>query len=227
MTNRAHDLVAHLDSLPVFPLPGVVLFPHTVLPLHIFEPRYRQLVRDARERDLPIAMARIDPGAGWGDSVGEVGRPAVHPVAGAGFIHALEELSDGRFLIALLGAGRVRLVRERPLDRLYRRFEAELLVEPPVDATLGAERLESLRLLLVALEARLPQVTPQLTALVRERKEPGVVADLVASAVVSNPRRRAQLLEELDPLPRLDQLLEHIGEVLAHLTATKDRNAIN
>jgi hypothetical protein len=99
--------------VPVFPLPDVVLFPHALLPLHIFEPRYRSLVEDALRSDRLIAMALLKPG--WeGDYHGN---PAVHPVACAGIVEDETRLPDGRYNIRLRGLTRIEVrafVKESP-----------------------------------------------------------------------------------------------------------------
>jgi Lon protease-like protein len=112
----------HELRIPIFPLPEVVFFPETVLPLHVFEPRYRQMVADclAGDRWLGVVMLR----AGWEKDY--QGRPPVHGVAGAGEIIQAEMLADGRYNILLDGRARVRILAEEPLDgRLYRVARAE------------------------------------------------------------------------------------------------------
>ena len=94
--------------IPLFPLPGVVLFPGTLLPLHIFEPRYRAMVSLALSGERVIGMAMLD-----GSRSGE-DPPPVLPVGGAGRIVEQEELEDGRFNIILEGIYRYRIVREEP-----------------------------------------------------------------------------------------------------------------
>ncbi len=90
-------------TIPLFPLPNVVLFPNVYLPLHIFEPRYREMVSDALDGDRIIGMVLLRPG--WeGDYEG---RPAVYPVGCAGLISHAERLSDGRYNIVLQGAREV------------------------------------------------------------------------------------------------------------------------
>ena len=76
------------NALKVFPLPSVVLFPHTVLPLHIFEPRYRDLVRDALASDKVMALAQLEPGY----EGSYAGRPRMRPMVCAGVIAWHEEL---------------------------------------------------------------------------------------------------------------------------------------
>lgn len=110
--------------LPVFPLPNVVFFPRTVLPLHVFEARYRDMVRDAMNGEGLLAVSLLLPGweASYEDS------PAFHPIGTVGRIQDLTSLPDGRFNLKLAGVGRVHLgevVRARP----YRLVRAELLPE--------------------------------------------------------------------------------------------------
>ena len=90
------------EALKVFPLPSAVLFPHSVVPLHIFEPRYRDMVRDALAGDRIIALAQLEPG--WEPRYG--GRPAMQPVLCAGIIIWHDELADGRYNILLQGVCR-------------------------------------------------------------------------------------------------------------------------
>jgi hypothetical protein len=102
--------------IPVFPLAGALLFPRAQLPLHIFEPRYRAMVRDSIGADRLIGM--VQP-RGSGEP------PALFDVGCLGRIEAAEELEDGRFNIVLEGLGRFRIVREASVDTLYRQVDAE------------------------------------------------------------------------------------------------------
>jgi hypothetical protein len=95
--------------IPLFPLPGVVLLPGTILPLHIFEPRYRAMVADALAGDRTIGMAMMKPG--W-ESAGS--NPAIYPVGGAGRIVDSEMLPDGRYNIVLEAEFRYRVIDESP-----------------------------------------------------------------------------------------------------------------
>ena len=106
----------------LFPLPNVVFFPHAVLPLHIFEPRYRQMTEEALASDRLITMVMIRPGADLA-----IEDPPIEPVACVGKIFDYRRLPDGRFNFLLVGLRRVQLLRESPKDRLYRRAEVEVL----------------------------------------------------------------------------------------------------
>jgi len=97
--------------IPIFPLPGVVLLPGTLLPLHIFEPRYRAMVADALAGERTIGMSMWKAPAG---SEGEPGEPAIHEIGGAGEIVESEQLDDGRYNIVLEGRFRFRVLDEAP-----------------------------------------------------------------------------------------------------------------
>src|SRR5262249_61215492 len=94
----------------LFPLPTLVLFPHVLQPLHIFEPRYRQMTADALAGDRLIAMALLRPG--WEKDY--EGRPPIYSVICVGRIVAEKRLPDGRFNILLRGVSRARVRRELP-----------------------------------------------------------------------------------------------------------------
>ncbi len=128
-------------TIPLFPLPNVVLFPNVHLPLHIFEPRYREMVSDALDGDRIIGMVLLRPG--WeGDYEG---RPAVYPVGCAGLISHAERLSDGRYNIVLRGLEKFR-VRHEDAERAYRVAEVDAILEQTSDGDRGEIRAERRRL---------------------------------------------------------------------------------
>jgi len=110
--------------IPLFPLPGVVLLPGTLLPLHIFEPRYRAMVADALASDRTIGMAMMKPGQNPESS------PAIYRVGGAGEIVESEQLPDGRYNIVLEGRFRYRVLDEAP-PAPYRTANVEEVVSVP------------------------------------------------------------------------------------------------
>ncbi|MGH2394510.1 MAG: LON peptidase substrate-binding domain-containing protein, partial [Candidatus Limnocylindria bacterium] len=113
--------------LPIFPLPDVTLFPHTVMPLHVFEARYRAMVTDALARDRRLCIARLLPGY----EAAYAGKPPVALVAGAGEIVRWERLPTGRYNILVEGRWRVRIEGELSTDTLYRVVRARCLTEVP------------------------------------------------------------------------------------------------
>ena len=109
--------------LPVFPLPRVVFLPHTLLPLHVFEPRYRALVADLVDGDGLLGVPTL--GDRWQEDYD--GRPAIHEVMGVGQLVRHQALPDGCSNIVLVGLGRARMRGELDTDKPYRVLETELL----------------------------------------------------------------------------------------------------
>src|SRR6266850_7706598 len=114
-----------LAALPIFPLPNCVLLPGGLLPLHVFEPRYRQLTRDCLAGHHLMGIARLRPGV----QDHYPGRPPVYERCGVGRIICSEELPDGRFALLLRGVARVEIARELPAERNYRLVEAKPLAD--------------------------------------------------------------------------------------------------
>ena len=123
-------------TLPLFPLPNVVLFPNVFLPLHIFEPRYRDMVADALEGDRMIGIVLLRPG--WEGNY--EGRPPVYPTGCSGLITHHERLPDGRYNIVLRGVEKFRILEEINAEinaegatSSYRVARVEILHEPVID----------------------------------------------------------------------------------------------
>jgi hypothetical protein len=130
--------------IPVFPLPNVVLFPEVMLPLHIFEPRYRQMVRDAKENSPSlIGMALLR--GNWQEQY--EGRPEIFPICCVGEMVRLEPLSDGRFNILLKGLRECRITKELS-GKMYR--EAVVEWRPSVKGSLPQDLRQELNQLLSA-----------------------------------------------------------------------------
>ena len=116
-------------TIPIFPLPNVVLFPNVFLPLHIFEPRYREMVRGALATDRIIGMVLLRPGY----ERDYEGRPPVYPVGCAGVITHSEVLPDGRFNIILKGIEKFKMTGE-DTSRSYRLAHVEAVPDAATDA---------------------------------------------------------------------------------------------
>jgi uncharacterized protein len=104
------------ETLPIFPLTGVLLLPRGRLPLNIFEPRYLAMTRDALGGDRLIGMVQPSDA-----NVSLAGSPPVYPTGCAGRITSFSETDDGRYLITLTGLCRFRIREELPLHNGYRR----------------------------------------------------------------------------------------------------------
>ena len=179
------------DLLPLFPLPNVVLFPNVFLPLHIFEPRYREMIADALASDRLIGMVLLKPRRA-GDSYG---CPPVYPIGCSGVITHVERLADGRYNIVLRGLQRFRILREDHARR-YRRA----VVEPLMESGLGPEDRDAIRSQRAKLEALLAP------AVERTGADPRTAAALADEDLVN---ALAQYLD-LEPLEK-QALLEHNG----------------
>jgi hypothetical protein len=128
-------------TLPIFPLPNVVLFPNVFLPLHIFEPRYVDLVGDALKGDRLIGMVLLRPG--WESDY--EGRPPAYAVGTAGLITFSEQHADGRYNIVLRGLEKFRIHGEDH-SRRYRVAQIEPLMEEPSESERAIIRAERRRL---------------------------------------------------------------------------------
>jgi hypothetical protein len=205
-------MAAPVVIVPIFPLPDVTFFPHTLLPLHVFEARYRAMVIDALERDRRLAVVKLQPGY----EAGYAGKPAVHPVAGLGEIVSCERLATGRYNILLRGECRVRLEDELPSDTLYRVVRARRLAdaEPAGDATPALTRMRAAcRSLLGALQRPADLLDPALA----EGQAAGVIADRVAAAVLPDADLRQSLLETLDADARVRRVADAVESLVREL----------
>jgi uncharacterized protein len=207
--------MATTRSIPIFALPGVVLLPGTLLPLHIFEARYRAMVADALEGDKTIGMALMKPGWETG------GRdPEIFSVGGAGEIVDTERLEDGRYNILLKGQFRYRILREatgvpyrkasveelaslpfrdhtsedrarRGATRLFEQLREEMDVPPLPEEDLSPERLAS------EIALRLRYAPPELQALLEIDSVPARFEQLVDR--LTEWRRRLLFLAPFRP----------------------------
>jgi len=160
------DVQLPKTPVPVFPLPGVFLFPHQVLPLHVFEPRYRAMVKDLL--DGPGRLVIATTLAGERETADHA--PELAPVAGLGEILRHEQLPDGRYTMWVLGLTRVHL-HEVPSDHPYRLVEVLPFVETGVPDDEAAGLSQELR---EATSQRLKEPLP-----LPETTPPGLLADLL------------------------------------------------
>jgi Lon protease-like protein len=189
--------------LPIFPLPTVVLFPNVFLPLHIFEPRYRQMVSEALTGDRLIGMVLLQPGY----EADYERAPAVYEVGCAGLITHVERLTDGRFNIVLRGLERFRIIGEENLTTSvpYRRA----LIAPMAESEAQREAA-ALRAARQRLEAIL---APFLGGTLAERGLPAVMPDedlinALAQYLELEPIEKQALLERDGPVARCQSLVE-------------------
>ncbi|MBA3652519.1 MAG: LON peptidase substrate-binding domain-containing protein [Chthoniobacterales bacterium] len=194
------------NAVPVMPLPGVLLFPNALLPLHIFEPRFREMLEHALQDDRMLCVALVRPERQqWRTS------DDFFPVSTVGLIRACVGRSDGTSDLILQGIRRVKfsdfeqespfpIARIKPL-----KTRTKLTVE--TDA-LAAKVLE----FYTRLKESGRELPEKIDRYLSEMNDPEMLADLIASTFISDASRRQQLLEELDLNQRLRLLIQYLRE---------------
>lgn len=199
-----------LAALPLFPLPRVALFPRAILPLHVFEPRYRAMLADAMATHRCIAMAMVvdteeDP-------------PSLARVAGVGEVVQHEALPDGRSHILLRGLARVAL-DELPFVAPYRRARARVLRDQPTPVT-DVERA-ALQAAASAFVAEVRKRDLDVDLELPEGLDMGGLADLCAMHIVLDADVRQEALEELDVASRVRLVTGELVSQTARLTSAR------
>lgn len=200
--------MAVIESLPLFPLSDVVLLPDSSVPLFIFEPRYRQMTRDALAGAQQIGMVTVRP-----DSVDAMaGDPPIFEVGCLGRIAHAQERPDGTFHVLLVGESRFRILSESPRtgDRLYRSARVALLEEQQPGSTSEHERLRLRRLELLELLARFVRGLgaaiddPARTLASFERLESVLLVNAITQSIPFRAIERQQILESDSLLARFE-----------------------
>lgn len=206
-------------SIPLFPLPNVVLFPNVFLPLHIFEPRYKQMVADALQGDRIIGMVLLRPGHEGHDE----GRPPIYPLGCSGLITHVERLEDGRYNLILRGLEKFTVQGEEPPDdRLYRTALAS-----PIDDGLQAGERDELRQLRASLLTLLtPMVTGAIQARLPEAMPDEDLVNALAQYLAFDPPEKLALLERPGPLARCRAMVELL-EMKTMLRSGDDRGTLH
>ncbi|MGC2627423.1 MAG: LON peptidase substrate-binding domain-containing protein [Candidatus Udaeobacter sp.] len=201
------------EQLPVMPLPGAVLFPHALLPLYIFEPRYRKMLEHALRKHRMFCVTLIKPICpDW-----RAPEDFFH-LATAGLIRACVERSDGTSNLVLQGLQRVRftnLEREKPFP--IASIEAVESRDAPTVETeaLGAKVIE----LYGSLKHDRRQLPAKLDRYLSELRDLEMLADLMASTFVNDPLRRQRLLEERSLNQRLRFLIRYLRDEIGNAAA--------
>lgn len=198
----------HFDRpLPLFPLPNCVLFPGVVQPLHIFEPRYLQMMSETLQEQSVIVMALLRPG--WEKNY--YGRPPVHEIVCAGKIIAHEQTDDGKYNLILHGVARARILSEKKRE-LYRVAMLEPIPDPPPVAGASHERLQ--RKILRELFEKSPlkdlTVAPSIQALFEDSVSTARLIDVIAFTLVREVETKQRLLEAIDTAQRGELLLREL-----------------
>jgi Lon protease-like protein len=193
-----------MTLLPLFPLPNVVLFPDALVPLHIFEPRYREMIGDTLEGDRRIGMVLLR--AGW--KADYEGRPPIYPIGcSAVIVHAVK-LDDGRYNIVIRGLERFRVTAEDDA-RAYRRATIDAVPETALDD----EQRAALGVLRATLEARLGLMNPAADVGRLSSGRADVLPDAqfvnqLSQSIALEPVEKQALLECGSVLSRAETLIE-------------------
>lgn len=194
------DIERALEELPLFPLRGVVLFPGMALPLHVFEPRYRQMTRDVLDGHRCLAVVHVPD-----RNVDLRGNPPICRVAGIGTIVEHEELPDGRYHILLVGRARVRL-EELPFVGPYRKARASVF--ECTEAEISTPDLLALRTAMAAFGKVARRLDPSFDPTVPEDLPLSAFADACAARLVLDAAQRQRILETPCTAARFQMLTE-------------------
>lgn len=206
---------AHLESLMIFPLPEVVLFPDTLLPLHIFEPRYRTMLRDALDQERPIAMATFEASG----EVDSHGRPRVRPFVGVGRLTDWDELPDGRYLIVLEGVGRARIIDEYAPERPYRLVRAAMVPDEKGDESSTRASLQAVRALILSMQSHNPRLASFVGEELETHPDPAVFSNRLAAMIAGDIESQYRMLETTRISERMVAIVERISDILARMSA--------
>lgn len=194
---RLVELADAVERLPLFPLPRLVLMPGAHLPLHVFEPRYRALVRWCLDEALPVGVATIMPGS-------RSDQPDLFPMVGIGRIVAHQPMADGRSNIVLHSVGRMRIEHEIDSDMPFRVARGVL----PVDDERGsAAPIARLRQILGQLAGRAGSGAEAMRVLALP---PWDLVNLVARKVIEEPEARFRYLTADRLADRAECVIEHL-----------------
>ncbi|HEX4414280.1 MAG TPA: LON peptidase substrate-binding domain-containing protein [Lacipirellulaceae bacterium] len=208
VTELNFDVSAFTGQARLFPLPNLVLYPHVMQPLHIFEDRYREMLEDALAGDQLIAMAVLEPG--W--ETDYESRPPVSQFACLGKVVTHCRTEDGRYNMLLMGVGRVRIVQELAPLRSFRQARVELL-EDSYDFASTCDRKRVQDELMAAFQRHLPsscELPEHLESVLSNELPLGFLTDLAAYALTLTPEVKLQLLGECCVRKRAETLLREV-----------------
>jgi Lon protease-like protein len=206
-----------LTTVPLFPLPNVVLFPRAVLPLHIFEERYKSMTADALAGRKLIAMALLKPG--WEKSY--YCRPPIESVVCIGKIISCERLPDGKYNFLLQGQSRATIVTEHDSHTPYRISDLQPLPEPPImEIDLSNQRLRLTSIFSddVFSAASLGRQFLQMLSSPLSTID---IADLIAFNLFDSPCLKQKLLAETDVHRRVQRVIDALEALRPGLESTK------
>jgi len=197
-------------TVRLFPLPNVVLFPRVIQPLHIFEPRYKQMVEDALGDNGLIALCLLHPSGGYGAS----NVAPIFPDICIGKIVQEERFPDGRFNLLLQGVSRAKIIKEVNDGKLYRTAKVEILHDVPDSSEENAVRMRSnLLKQMTKWFTQQPSAKEQLNRLVNSDLSLGNLCDVFSFALPLSVEMKILLLQLVKVEDRALLLLELIEQM--------------
>lgn len=185
-------------------LPGAQLFPSALLPLHIFEPRYRQMLSWSLEKDRMFCIAPMKPGISEARSADDF-----HHTVGIGLVRACVEREDGTSNLILQGLARMR-IEGFLQDAPFRIAELRELPSKPVPPTQSGELVEQLLAASSKLLTGQMQLPAQLEKQLEQIDDPAVLTDVIAHAGLHDSEQRQVVFEELDVARRAALLIRYL-----------------
>jgi ATP-dependent Lon protease len=205
--------IALPEELPAMTLPNVVFFPQALMPLHIFEPRYRHMLRDVLATNRLFAVAGLDPRRL--DEPGLFEPP--HRIAAVGIIRACQKNDNGTSNLLLQGLCRVE-VTHIVADEPYRRIRVRALASQPGASAHDNELLRAELARLLALKMRLAATgAGEMAAFLKTVDDPEAFVDIAAFSLCESAELKQQLLETLDVHRRLVIFREQVRSDIATL----------
>jgi Lon protease-like protein len=200
---RAYSPGAVLEDVAVFPLPQVVLFPGALMPLHVFEPRYRSMTRDVMASTRRLCVVQIPED----HQIDGYGQPEIARITGVGEVVKCDALPDGRFNILVEGKARAQL-SELPFRRPYRRANVTIL--PCAGKSPDPALVRALVSTATRVAGIVRQCHPGFRFCLPQTEDAAALTDACAHYLVLDGSERQKLLETLDVGERLERCLEFL-----------------
>jgi len=194
------------EEVPVMTLPGVAFFPQALLPLHIFEPRYKEMLCDVLSSNRLFAVAGVNR------RLAEAGfeKEPPYPIAGVGIVRACQKAEDGTWNLLLQGLARIQIIGIAS-DEPYRRIQIRSLASEAGAAAGENARLRAELSRLLSLKLRLSdKIEREMTTFLKSIDDPEIFVDTAAFSLCDSPAVKQKLLETLDVHRRLEIFARHL-----------------
>jgi Lon protease-like protein len=217
----SRSLARALRRLPLFPLEDVVLFPHSMIPLYVFESRYRKMVRDVLAGNRLVAISlQLEK-----ENPAEELPPRVADVASVGELVLAQELPDGRYNLVVRGRARIGIDEELSSDEPYRLIAAHEIPDDTPKTPLDLSEADTaLRALVTGLAESIPEGGDLLKHVAAAQDNPAALANVMAASLVADPKARQRLLETTDVFQRLERLSSEVVALIDRVSSPSRAN---